>query len=249
MDAETKGPAWKSLYKISGACALIVAGLYMTEFVLFGAFGAGPAPNTANDWFVLLQHNSLLGLFMLNLLDLPAFALMIPVFLALYGALRRANEAYSAFALVFVYIAIAVYYASNVAFAMLFLSDQYVAATTDTQRSLLLAAGQALLAVGQGTGAWMWSILFSAGGVIISVIMLRSMIFGNVTAYVGIAANVLGLGPYIIAYVLAPAASILIILVAGVLLLVWFVLIGRTLLQLGRGASKEKISVAESHSG
>jgi len=60
---------------------------------------------------------------------------------------------------------------------------------------------------------------------------------------------VLGLGPYIIAYVLAPAASILIILVAGVLLLSWFVLIGRTLLQLGRGASTEEISVAESHSG
>jgi hypothetical protein len=43
----------------------------------------------------------------------------------------------------------AVYIASNRAFAMLSLSGQYASATTDAQSSLLNAAGQAMLAEGK----------------------------------------------------------------------------------------------------
>ena len=45
---------------------------------------------------------------------------------------------------------IIVFLTTNRAFALLDLSNQYTAATTDTQRSVLIAAGQALLSVGRG---------------------------------------------------------------------------------------------------
>jgi hypothetical protein len=44
-------------------------------------------------------------------------------------------------------VGIAVYFASNHAFSMLSLGDQYATATTDVQRSMLLAVGEGLLAI------------------------------------------------------------------------------------------------------
>jgi hypothetical protein len=59
----------------------------------------------------------------------------------------RLNGASIALAATFGFVGIAVYFASNQAFSMLSLSDQYAAATTDAQRSMLLSAGEALLAI------------------------------------------------------------------------------------------------------
>jgi hypothetical protein len=47
------------------------------------------------------------------------------MFLALYAALRRANKSYMAIAMTLGFVGIAVYFASNTAFSMLSLSDQY----------------------------------------------------------------------------------------------------------------------------
>ena len=88
-------------------------------------------PSTVIDWFTLLQNNRLLGLSLLNLFDIVDYALVGLMFLALYVALRRANGSYMAIATILGFVGIAVYFASNTAFSMLSLSDQYAAATTD----------------------------------------------------------------------------------------------------------------------
>ena len=56
-----------------------------------------------------------------------------------------------AIALVFELVGIVTYFASTAAFEMLSLSNQYAFATTDAERSVLLAAGQVMLAIWQGT--------------------------------------------------------------------------------------------------
>ena len=72
-----------------------------------------------------------------------------------------ASHIIMAVATAFGFVGIAAYFASNQAFAMLSLSDQYAAATTDVQRSTFLAAGEALLAIHnpgtiyQGTGIYL----------------------------------------------------------------------------------------------
>jgi hypothetical protein len=101
---------------------------------------------TVIDWFTLLQSHWFLGLRNLGLLNIIGAALLAPTFFAIYSALRRDNEAYGAFGTILFFVGVAVYLASNRAFSMLSLSGQYASATTDAQRSLLIAAGQAMLA-------------------------------------------------------------------------------------------------------
>jgi hypothetical protein len=84
---------------------------------------------------------------LLNVFDMVNYALVGLMFLALYGALRRANQSAMVVATASGLVGIAVTFASNQAFSMLSLSNQYAAATTEGQRSMLLAAGEGLLAI------------------------------------------------------------------------------------------------------
>jgi len=235
IDAETVDFAWKSLFRVGGAGALIVAVLLSIEIVVFTAY---PLPSTVVGYFTLFQSNRLIGLLDLYLLEIPAYALFVPMFLALYAALRRTNESYMALAAILAIIGTAVFLATNNPFSMLSLSDQYAAATTDAERSMLLAAGQAMLASTsqRAVGGFnMGFLLVSVAGLIVSAVMLRGNIFSKATAHVGILANALSLADYFrLAFV--PAAGLLILFLAiasGLLLVVWYILIARRLLQLG----------------
>jgi hypothetical protein len=117
---------------------------------------------------------------------------------------------------------------------MLTLSNQYAAATTDAQRSLLEASGQAMLAIYQGTAFDVSYVLLSVAPLIISVVMLRSSAFGKVTAYVGILANAIGLGLFV------PAIGVFLSLISIVGLLIWYILIARRLFTLAQGGLLEE---------
>jgi len=238
--AETTDSAWKGLYKIGGVAALIAGIIFRRNLgPEISLFSAQKQPGTIIDWFTLLQNNRLLGLSYLNLFDIVDYALVGLMFLALYVALRRANKSYMAIATTLGFIGITVYFASNTAFSMLSLSDQYAAATTDAQRSIFLAAGQAVLAINnpgaiyQGTGIYMSFLLLAVAGLMISVVMLRNNIFSRVTAYVGILASAFDLA-YCITFAFMPAITIYLLSAAGLLLMIWHILIGLRLFQLGR---------------
>ena len=73
-----------------------------------------------------------------------------------------------------------------------------------------------------------------SAGIIVSVAMLRSGLFGKVAAWAGILANALDLA-HILVNVVAPGnPGDILMAVAGPSYLLWFVLLGRRLLQLGR---------------
>ena len=242
-DAKTADSHWKGLYKVGGAAALIVAVLLPIEIIVMTAY---PLPSTVIGYFTLFQSNRLIGLLDLYLLEIPVYALFVPMFLALYAALRRTNESYMALATTLAIIGITVFLATNNPFSMLALNHQYMAATTDAQRSLFLAAGQAMLAnTNQRAveGFNMGFLLVSVAGLIVSAVMLRSNIFSKVTAYVGILASALSLADYFrVAFV--PAAGFLLLFLALVscsLLLILYILIARRLFQLGR--LEKKIAV------
>jgi hypothetical protein len=251
---EITDSAWKGLYRVGGAAALIAAVLFRrnlgAEFSLLGSIGIigfGPTtpPSSALDWFTLLQDNTFLGLTLLDLFDLVNYALVGLIFLALYDALGRANQSAMAIATTCGLAGIAVYFASNQAFSMLALSDQYAAATTDAQRSMFLAAGEAMLAIHnpgatyQGTGIYTSLLLVTFAGLIISMVMLRSSIFSKATAYVGVLANGFGLG-YFIALAFAPAICFLPPSISAPFRVTWYILIARRLFQLGSGVLEEK---------
>jgi hypothetical protein len=158
--------------------------------------------------------------------------LLIPILLALYVALRKTNEPFMVLGTMLGFIGIACLFTSNPSVSMYSLSGQYAAATTELQRSLFLAAGQAMLAAYSGTAYHLSLILGSLALVIICIVMLQSKIFSKATAYMGILANVLALGLYV------PKIGIYILLFSIIFLWVWYVLITRKFFQLGRIVSK-----------
>jgi hypothetical protein len=136
---------WKRLYLVGGAAALLMAVLIPIQIIVFILL---PAPSTVLGWFTLFEHSQLLGLLDMYLLLLVDQLLLSMVFLALYFALQQTNPSLMTIALVLGLLRVAAYVASAVAFEMLYLCNQYAAATTESQKSTLLAAGQVLL-VGQ----------------------------------------------------------------------------------------------------
>jgi hypothetical protein len=255
----TVDPAYKGLYKIGAAAALIAAVIFRrnldAEWMLLRSIGlihTGPIapPSTVVGWFTLLQSNKLLGLTLLNLFDLVNYALVGVMFLALLAALRRASPSWTAIAATLGFIGICVYLASNQAFSMFSLSQQYAAATTGAQRAMLLAAGQAVLAIHQnasyaGPGIYLSFLLVSVAGLIISAVMLQGNIFNKVTAYMGILANSFGLG-YYITLAFAPAMVAIPISVSALFLLAWYFLIGGRLWALGSHGASGALQAAAS---
>ena len=120
---------------------------------------------------------------------------------------------------------------------MFSLSEHYAAATTEAQRAMFLAAGEALLAldnpgvIHQGTGIYASLFLVLLAGLAISGVMLRSSIFSRTTAVAGILANGVGL-LYFIAIPFAPGLLVLPFVISAPFRVIWYFLIARRLFQL-----------------
>jgi len=240
--------SWKTLYKIGGVAALMAIFIFRRNFAAelmllsnFRIVSGVPTtpPVSAIDWFNLFQNSRLLGLILLNLFDLLEYALLGSVFLALYCALGQVHRSSMLIATVAGLVGITVYFASNQAFAMLALSERYAAATTDTQRSIYLSAGEVLLAANnpdfiyQSTGIFMSLFLVLLAGLIISVVMLRSNIFSKTTATVGILANGIGLF-YFITLAFLPAIYWIPHPISAPFRVVWYFLIAMRLFKLSK---------------
>ena len=248
--AETRDLDWHGLYRIVGVAALVAGLLFRRNIAAeVGLFGGQASPVSVGDWFALLQSNRLLGLVYLNVLDIVNYVLVGLMFLALWAALRRARSQ-MVVATTLALVGIAVYLASNTALSMLALSEQYAAATAEAQRTQLVAAGQALLAIHRfagpgahpGAGGYVSLFLVALAGLLTSLVMLRSRLFNRATAIVGIIASALDLA-YCLAYAFLPAIdrallAVALIPAAGLFLMAWHILVGLKLYRLGRSEGK-----------
>jgi hypothetical protein len=225
ITTETADSNWNWLYKIGGAAALLSVVFFPIQIIVFLV---SPPPDTVIGWFRLFQDNQLIGLLDLDLLLIVDQVLAILIFLALYVALRRANQSFMAIGLALGLVSTVLFIASNPAFAMLSLSDQYAAAATDAQRAVFLAAGQAMLVTWQGSAFQASYVLGSIAPILISAVMLRSKLFSRATAYLGILANVIALGLYV------PRIGVYISVFSVVFLWSWYILLARRFFQLGR---------------
>ena len=234
----------RRLYKIGAAAALISAVVFRrnmgAEMTLF--FGA--APNTAMGWFSLLQTKSLLGIIYLNFFDVIDYALVGVMFAAMYVAFRRTAKSMGGIAASLCLMGILVYLTSDTSFEMASLSSQYASASSSAQKSALLLSAQTVLARGtpgagyQGVGGLVSLVLIAMAGLIVSFLMLRIKIFNRITGYIGILAGALDFACLIGSKFLPASSFILWSSVflggAGMLLMIWHLLIGLKLLQLSR---------------
>lgn len=252
IDANSPDASWRALY-IAGAAAAILAvaifrrnlGVELHTFDGFGIFDVpGEWPITAQEWFSLLQADPFVGLVLFGVVDLVNYVLVGIIFLALYGALRRVNRAAMLAATTSCFVGIAAYLASNQSFSMLSLSSKHAAAASSAEIDMFLAAGEALLAVhdpgslSQGIGIYASLFFVLAAGLIVSIVMLKSAVFNNATAIVGILANGIALF-YFISLLFAPEIVWIPHTLSAPLRLIWYILIAIKLIQLALRSNDE----------
>jgi uncharacterized membrane protein YciS (DUF1049 family) len=223
----------KSFYKIGGVAALMQ--FIVTLAIILVSFTLGAKPDSAQEYFTILQNDRLAGLLRDDFSSLIVIALYLGLFPALYLALRRLNQAYVAFVTALIFIGVTNGFAAHSGFSMIYLGDRYAAATSAAQRAQLLAAGEAVIAsdLWNSSAGYMTGILQGAG-VLISAIMLRSQAFSKATAYAGLLGNGFDLAQHIL-HPFAPSVSAPLMMIMGPFYLAWFPLLARDLFRLGRG--------------
>jgi hypothetical protein len=239
FDREASG--WKIIFIVGGLAAFLAVLVFrrflaveLMAFNGFGIFTMPPfEPTTALAWFSLLENNRLVGLILLGLVDLINFVLVGLIFLAVYGALRETNKPAMGLVILLSMISIAIFYASNQMIGLLHLSERYFSATSDAQRSVYLAAGEALFAEVQGMGWYVSFFLIFLAGLILSLVMLHSHVFNRVTAWAGILANSFGLLLFP-ALLLTPDMIWLPPSLSAPFRVIWYVLIGLKLFKLAK---------------
>ncbi|PKN91037.1 MAG: hypothetical protein CVU44_21500 [Chloroflexi bacterium HGW-Chloroflexi-6] len=229
---------WKSVY-ILGAIAAILSLLAVVADIVIGSSSGSnltELPQTAVERFAQFQLNPWLGLYNLDLLNTVNQLISIPVFFALYAAHRKTNPPYSLLGLIIFLTGTTIFAANNVALPMLELSHKYAAAS-EAQKSLLAAAGEALLVRGEhgSLGVFFSFSLPTLAALMFSLVMLQGKIFSKANAWVGIIGNVLMLA-YVVLVTFAPAVKEMAMAFAmpgGLLLLAWMVMLTIRLFQLG----------------
>lgn len=207
-NAEAAESRWNWLFKVSGLASLILGVIFLIGMV--SLITAGLRPGTITGWLSLFQNNWLVVLFKLNAgFDGVQFDLLYglnPLDIAIMSLAATMN--------------LGLYAAlrrtsrvwSMIAAVIPFLGIVLFIATEIAGRSGVMGAG-----------------------LVISFVMLRSNIFGKVTAFVGILASVLLLaGDFSTA---ANSHSNIVAMLVGIgymLLMTWCFLIGRRLVQPGR---------------
>jgi len=230
---------WRRLYRLGGAAALFFFVYSIITMIAMTLLGM--PPTTAEEAFSLLQDNRLVGLIRLDLLTVIAMPLYYLLYAGMSIALWRTDKTRAILAAALVFIGVTLHLATPSVASMVHLSGQYAAAATEARKALYLAAGETVIAsdMWHGTGAIVGILFITSAGMLISIAMLQGKVFGKGTAYVGILANGLDLARLLIGF-FTPSVEIILLTIAGSLYLVWYLLVGRRLLQLGRAAIQDK---------
>jgi hypothetical protein len=239
--AGDRDTAWRSLYKVAGVAAALTFLLVLADLlvgVLASEADVAPGALGAVGWFAELRERPLVGLRNLGILNVANVLLSLPLFAALWAAHRRHPEApLAGLAAIVQIVGASVYVANNKALPLLSLSGRHAAAGSPDERSLLLAAGEALLAQGEDftAGSFPGFLLSAAASLLIGLVLLRSGLFGRAAGWAGV------VGPgllllFTVWVTFAPGAfapAMAVAAVGGLASLAWYALLARGLLRLG----------------
>ncbi len=236
---DTEAETQKAQNDLSGLCciggiaALILVAYSLATMVQLVVLGG--QPSSAAQAYDLLQHHRAVGLLRLDLPTVAVMPLYYLLFLGLFAALRRISYANALLSTVLAFVGVTLVLATPTALSMIPLSDKFAAATSDAERSQLVAAGEALLAadIWHSTGAIVGGVLIQCGAVLISVVMLRGSVFTRLTAWLGIVMHGIDLA-HIVGGLFLPVVGVVLMAVAGPLYPIWLLLVGLRLLKLVR---------------
>ena len=221
-------PSWRELYQAGGVAGLLVGGLYIAAMILIFTTPSLPMSGGVATLQYIAGHRSLYILKQILWLS-PSVPAMV-VFLALYPALKQVNKSYAALGAVLGSAAWALSLAwpttGEGALTLVALSDSYVAATSAAERTAFATAAEVLIAT--EAIPTIIGVLQTVGILIIALVMVKG-VFPGWVAYLGVATGAIGIVSEVLISILGIAYAIY-----GVLVVVWFLVIGWQLFRLGR---------------
>lgn len=223
----------KWIYRFGGIAAILQ--FIFTLIIIIVSLTLGLKPTTAQEYFSLYETDRFIGILRDDFTSIIIISLYLVTFSCLYIALKRINTIYVTFLTILVFIGVLCCFATHSGFSMIHLSDQYAVATTEFERSYLLAAGQAVIAsdMWNSTAGFIAGIFLQGVGLLISLVMLRHQAFSKITIYAGILANGLDLVQHLITPIMMPVGNVL-LMIAGPLYLIWFPMLGWDLLKMSK---------------
>ena len=231
---------WKIIYKIGAVTTIIVLCGIIIDMVVGTITGGNitELPQTAIERFNQFKEIPLLGLYNLDLLNIINQIIIIPSIYALYAVHRDTYKPSALLALILFLVGTTIFVTSNTALTMLDLSQKYFAASSEEQRMLLAAAGEAMLAKGShgSLGVFIGFALPTFANVVMSCVMLNGKVFSRATSYAGIVGNSL-MVIYIIMVTFLQAVKnmdLAFAMPAGLLVMAWMIMFTIKLLKLSK---------------
>ena len=177
-------PTWRGLYRAGGVSAglyvvlgmIVPAVLFSTSHYNASMGGKATLAFIASNrsWWILIQTLTLMP---------SVFAII--AFLALYMALKHLNKSYAAMGVVVAITCQIVFLGYlPIVMGLVYMSDHYGAATTDTEHATLATGASSLVAVNSAPS--FMEIVFGISILVLSLVMLKG-VFHKSVAYLGIA--------------------------------------------------------------
>jgi hypothetical protein len=228
MDNSSK--QWANLYRLGAITTVIVLLGIILDMVVGSITGAdiSALPQTAVERFNQFKDNPLLGLYTLDLLNTIIQIIFIPSIFAIYAAHRKVSNPSALLSLILSLAGTTIFVTGNTALTMLDLSQKYFAATSDEQRLLISAAGEAMLAKGEhgSLGVFFGFAMIPFANAMMSGVMLNGNVFSRATSYIGIIGNSL-MVIYVVLVTFIPAVektAMVFAMPAGLLVMVWMIM-------------------------
>lgn len=229
--------SWRGLYRAGSVSAVLYVIFNIVALVLLIIMPLVPSSGGAAT-LQYIASNKPVYILELVLFVAPSVFAMV-VFLALYMALRHLNKSFAAIAtlVAIAYGVIALALNSSppsLNGGLIYLSDQYAAATTAAQHIAYATAAESLIASTNAVNAA--GILLEVGILIISLVMLKG-VFHKGVAYLGIATGAIG----IISEALRPILGFG-YTVFFVLEVIWLIAVGWKLYRMGSSSSHSSVA-------
>jgi len=193
---------------VAGAAVMIAWGFQVDDAVSF---------------FATMQENKWIGFLMDDIFSVTLVVLYLFTFLGIFYFLARKHLTLSLVGGLMIFTAAILCVSAHSGFSMLYLGEKYWATTDPGIRQQLLAAGEAVIArnLWNSTSGFFTGLFLQGGGVLVSLVMLRSPQFGKVTAISGLIANGLDLCQHLLGYFRFSVPD-LILIIAGPIYILWF---------------------------
>jgi hypothetical protein len=213
---------WRTLYRLGAVAALLSVVLIPLSVVAFFIW-----PTFPDNILDVIQDSWLGGLMSLDGGYLLANLLVLPWFLALYVTLREVDEGWALIALVMGLMGLLCLPLARPIPEMFAISERYATATSEAERAMYQATGEAMLNHFHGMAYHAHYVLGSLSLLISAILMLRSRVYSKTLAWVGIVTNVVVFGLYV------PVVGTYLSLLSALGYLLWCILFGIKLYQLG----------------